>query len=184
MRSALSNFRRSEGAAAVVEFALVLPIMLLVYIGTVEASALIAMDRKVQSVAGALGDLVARSNETMTSAALTDYFQAASGIMTPYSAETLEQVVTQVNVAADGTTTVDWSREFHDGTMTVGTQYVEDAEFTLPAAMVNISLGQSVIVSETTYSYLPLYGIVLDQPVRLHRESFYLPRFGTGITLQ
>lgn len=181
--AALRRLWRAETAAAAVEFALVLPIMLLVYVGTMEASALISMDRKVQSVAGALGDLVARADERITTSALNDYFRAAGGMMAPYSAAPLEQMVTQVLVAADGTVTVDWSREFHDGAMSVGTQYPEDSEFTLPQAMIDISLGQAVIVSETSYSYLPLYGIVFDQPVDLHRESFYLPRFGGGIAL-
>src|SRR5215217_2949563 len=100
-----------DGVAAV-EFALILPIMLLVYVGSVEASALITMDRRVQSVAGAVGDLVARSDGSIPAATLTDYFRAAGAIMTPYPPAALRQVVTQVNVAANGTTTVAWSRQY------------------------------------------------------------------------
>jgi Flp pilus assembly pilin Flp len=179
----LRRFARGERAAAAVEFALVLPIMLLVYVGTVEASALITMDRKVQSVSGALGDLVARSNETISTATLTDYFRAASGVMVPYSADPLRQVVTQVSVDDDGTARVDWSRQFVDGEMAVGDDYAEDSSFDLPEEMIDIAEGQFVIVSEVSYSYLPLYGIVFDQPVQLRRESFYMPRFGGGITI-
>lgn len=82
----LAHLRRLavvEEATAAVEFALILPIMLLVYVGSVEASIAITTDRKVQSVAGALGDLVARSDTTIPMATLLDYFQAAEGIMTP-----------------------------------------------------------------------------------------------------
>lgn len=178
------RFVGSEKGAAAVEFALILPIMLLVYVGTVEASALISMDRKVQSAAGALGDLVARANQTITAAELTDYFQAATGIMTPFSAEPLEQVVTQVDVALDGTVTVDWSRQYHAGTMSPSSAYTEGDAFSLPDEMIDVSLGQSVIVSEATYSYLPFYGIVFDQAVDLRRESFYLPRFGASIVIE
>ena len=56
---AVARLTLAEKGAAAVEFALILPVMLVVYLGTLEASTLITMDRKVQSVAGAVGDLVA-----------------------------------------------------------------------------------------------------------------------------
>ncbi|OYX04897.1 MAG: hypothetical protein B7Z15_17290 [Rhizobiales bacterium 32-66-8] len=80
------RLRAAEAGVAAVEFALILPIMLLVYIGTVEASVLISMDRKIQSVSGAVGDLVARSRGEITSTLLNDYVKVAGGIMTPYPA--------------------------------------------------------------------------------------------------
>lgn len=181
----LRRFRAAEAGVAAVEFALILPIMLLVYVGTVEAGALITMDRKIQLSSGALGDLVARSNEAITTADLTDYFQAARGIMVPYSADPLKQVVTQVLVPSSGTDVkVDWSRQFINGAMAVGTDYQKGDTFTLPQEMIDIARGQTVIVSETSYSYKPLYGVVFDQAVPLHRQSFYMPRFGTAITIK
>lgn len=179
----LTELRCREDGVAAVEFALILPIMLLVYIGTVEASALISMDRRVQSVTGALGDLVARSSETITDATMQDYFQAASGIMTPFPADELTQVVTQVFVDEDGEVEVVWSRQYVDGAYGVGAKHAVGAEFALPQEMIDIALDGFVIVSETTYSYTPLYGIVFDQPVQLYRENFYLPRFGGSISV-
>lgn len=181
----LRRFRAAEAGVAAVEFALILPIMLLVYVGTVEAGALITMDRKIQLSSGALGDLVARSNEEVTATDLADYFQAARGIMVPYSADPLKQVVTQVLVASDGKSAkVDWSRHYIKGAVAVGTDYRKGDPFTLPPEMRNIAQGQTVIVSETSYSYKPLFGIVFDQAVPLFRQSFYMPRFGGTITLK
>lgn len=175
--------RRQDGVAAV-EFALVLPIMLLVYIGTVEASALITMDRRVQSVTGTLGDLVARSNTTISASTLRDYFRAASGVMSPYPADDLVQVVTQVRVNADRTTQVVWSRQYVSGTYGVGTKHAVGTTFTLPSEMIDVALNSYVIVSETSYrNYKPLYGIVFDQGITLYRENFYMPRFQGSITV-
>lgn len=179
----LRQLRVAEAGTAAVEFALILPIMLLIYVGSVEASALISVDRRVQSVAGTLGDLVARADTTISANSLRDYFRAAGGIMTPYPADQLRQVVTQVRVQQDGTTTVVWSRQYVNGVYATGTEYLPNASYTLPEAMKTIARGSFVIVAETTYSYLPLYGIVIEQPIRLHRENFFMPRFGSGITV-
>lgn len=172
-----------EEGAAVVEFALILPIMLFVYIGSVEAGAAIAMDRRVQSAAGALGDLVARSDTTIATASLDDYFKAAAGIMTPYAAEKLKQVVTQVQVYNDGTTRVDWSMQYVDGDLSEGTDHPEDSSFDLPQAMRNIARGSYVIVSEGFYEHTPLTSIIFHQPINLYRENFLMPRFGGSITI-
>lgn len=111
----LRKFRIVEQGAAAVEFALILPIMLVLYIGSVEASALISMDRRVQQIAGTLGDLVARNDTTISAAVLQDYFKAAGGLMTPYQTTDLRQVVSQIQVNADGTTKVIWSKQYLNG---------------------------------------------------------------------
>jgi Flp pilus assembly protein TadG len=187
LQALLARLRRLalvEDGVAAVEFALILPIMLLVYIGSVEASLAITMDRKVQLVAGALGDLVARSDTTIPAGTLEDFFQAAGGIMTPYPADELKQVVTQVLVSADGATaSVVWSRQYVEGVMSVGTDHAQGASFTLPAAMRAIAQGSYVIVAESSYAHTPLSGFVFNQPINLYRENFLLPRFGGSITV-
>lgn len=179
-----AHFRAAQAGVAAVEFALILPIMLLVYVGMVEASALISMDRKIQTISGAVGDLVAREAGGITSAMLADYVKVAGGIMTPYPISPLEQIVTQVKVSADGTTElVDWSKRYLGGALQTTGAHAKDEAYDLPDEIVDIALGQYVIVAESRYSYLPLYGIVFDQPVNLYRENFYLPRFGAQIVL-
>lgn len=189
MQALLARLRRLalvEDGVAAVEFALILPIMLLVYIGSVEASLAITMDRKVQLVAGALGDLVARSDTTIAAGTLEDYFQAAGGIMTPYPVGNLKQVVTQVLVSDDGSSaTVVWSREYNysDEEVIVGTDHPQDSSFELPVAMRAIAPGGYVIVAESSYEHTPLSGFVFNQPITLYRENFLLPRFGGSITV-
>lgn len=173
---------RAEHGVAAVEFALILPVMLLTYVGTLEASTLITVDRKVQSVAGAIGDLVARADGAVSASQLQDYFQAASGIMTPYSASEVRQVVTAVQVDEDGETEVLWSRRFEGGAYHTSSEHTPGDSFELPAAMINISLGRTVIAAEASYTYTPLLGTVINAPVNLYRANFFLPRFGKPIT--
>lgn len=178
----LRQFRMVEDGVAAVEFAMILPIMLMLYIGSIEASALISMDRRVQSVAGALGDLVARSNGTLVAADLTDYFRAAGGIMTPYPYDDLKQVAMQVNVDKDGKVTIGWCKQYVKGAYGTCADY--PTTYKLPDSMIAIAKEQSVIVATASYSHLPLYGFVFDKPVQLNRENYFMPRFGGKITVQ
>jgi Flp pilus assembly protein TadG len=184
-RARVRQFRRREDGIAAVEFALILPFMLIVYIGSVEITGLISMDRKLQSVSGAVGDLVARSKAAIPPETLEDYFQAAAGIMTPFAAETLTQIVTFVRVDADGAATVVWSRQYKDGELTVSNKHVANTPFqTLPQAMINVALDNFVVVAEGSYAYTPSYGFAFDHTINLYRENFFMPRFRDMITTQ
>ncbi|MDB5528308.1 MAG: pilus assembly protein [Devosia sp.] len=178
LRSMIGQFRHDADGVAAVEFALVVPVMLLLYVGSVEASSVISVDRRVQTVAASMGDLVSRSNVKIAGCDIKDFFQASAGIMAPYSSTPLQQVVSSIFVDAVGKTEVKWSKSTGGATaLTVG------AEYPLPSAMKNISLNAFVIVATASYSYMPITGIVYNQPIQLRRENFYLPRFGGSIVV-
>lgn len=180
----LKRICRTERGVAAVEFALVLPIMLFTYLGTLEASTLITMDRKVQSVAGAIGDLVARIDGTIAESQMQDFFRAASGIMTPYDSSTVLQVITAVQVNSDRSTEVIWTRQFVNGEYSSSTPHTVGASYALPAAMVDIALGSMVIAAEAADTYTPLQGVIFDAPVSLYRASYFMPRFGNPIAIE
>ncbi|WEK03573.1 MAG: pilus assembly protein [Candidatus Devosia phytovorans] len=178
-----------NAGAAAVEFALILPAMLILYIGANEASALITVDRRVQSVSGTLGDLVARSDTTISSDTMKEYLAAAGGVMTPFPTTDLKQYVTQVKVDADGKTArVVWAKQYINGVYSTNTARPVNSVYALKSAssttsaMAEIAKGNYVIVAEATTSYLPFYGIVINKPVTLYRENFFMPRFGGSIS--
>lgn len=183
--STVTKFQRDRRGVAVVEFALVVPVMLILYVGAMEASMLITMDRKVQSVAGAVGDLVARTDGYVSSDQMRDYFQAASGIMTPYPTTDLKQLVTLIEVLENGTTNVIWSREYLNGVLSAGTSHKTNTPYVLPQQMIVIAQNSDnkyVVASEATSSYKPLYGLVFDKAILLYRENLYTPRSGKIIS--
>ncbi|PXA99870.1 hypothetical protein DMC47_01270 [Nostoc sp. 3335mG] len=174
----------AEAGVAAVEFALVVPIMLAVYLGCAEASSLLTADRKVQSVAGAMGDLVARSNKVISRDQLEDYFLAATSIMIPYDASGLVQTVIAVSVTQTGEATVLWSARFENGSIsTTVSDYPAGEDYDLPEEMIAIAAGQTVIAAEVDYNYQPLLGVVFDSALDLHRTGLFIPRFGGNITL-
>lgn len=176
LRALLTRFVKSRDGVAAVEFALILPFMLLLYCGSIELSDLINVDRRITVIASTVGDLVARQDgDIYNDDELVDYFNAAEEIITPYKTTGLKQLITCVKVNAAGTTaTVQWSKGSGGATVKTGT-------ITLPAAVLAISKDKYVIVSETQYPYKPLMGIVFKNSFTLYKQNFFLPRFGDNI---
>lgn len=174
----LRRFGRRDRGAAVVEFALILPVLLLLFVGSIEASTLITVDRRLNVISGTVGDLVARWDPaeaaTIPTNTLLDYFKAAEGIIIPYPTAGLEQVVSIIKVDSDGTTKVKWSCGYNGG----AARTTDSAYTALPPKMNELARGPGwVVASETAYSYTPVIGIVFQDALGLTSESFYLPRF-------
>lgn len=162
----------NEKGISAVEFALIAPLMVLIYFGCIELSLLMRVDRRVTTTASSLGDLTARL-VTVSDADMSELFDAAAVTMQPYSALNARMRITSVVDTGDGETRVDWS----DGYMM--TPYSEDALITVPAGLVP-SPG-SVIVAEVEFEYESTVGFVLDGS-RTLTDSFYLrPRRVTQI---
>jgi Flp pilus assembly protein TadG len=176
----LRRFGRAQKAAAAVEFALILPVMLTLYVGSIELSAAFSMDQRVITIAGTVGDLVARTNGSLASSDLTNYFQAAQAIMSPYSATNLKQVVSVVAVDSTGKTKVEWSVGYNGGSaQTCGQPY--STTHPIPTAMTNISKSNIIIVSEASYVYPPVLGLFFKSSFNFYHQNFYLPRYDKDI---
>src|SRR4051794_8506301 len=77
------RFARNEGGVAIIEFAFVHPLMLLLYLGSVAVTMGVTTDRKLTLLARSLGDIVAQDTY-LSNAEATDVFAAARAVMAPY----------------------------------------------------------------------------------------------------
>ena len=175
LRSARRLAQERKGVAAV-EFALILPLLLTLYIGTIEGSRALSYDRRLTSAASALGDLVAQTKSSLTLTELNDIFVAAEITVSPFTATTLEQVVTCVFVDADGNAIVNWSYG-HNG----GTAHSTGAAYDLPVEFTDVARDTYVIISEARMDYTPLTGFIFPEGFTLYKEHYYVPRFGEYI---
>jgi Flp pilus assembly protein TadG len=185
LRALLLRFSRNERAVAAVEFALILPFLILLYMGSIEASSLFTVDRRIEVISATAADLLARWNPNegaIPKATLQDYFRAAEGIVTPYSTSGLKQVVSFVTVNAAATSVkVAWSCAYNGGTaLTAGTDFVLGTKMKLLATSNNTKAG-FVIVAKTSYSYRPVLGMVFTNALNLENQSLFLPRFGSTL---
>jgi Flp pilus assembly protein TadG len=83
----LRHFGRDKRGASAIEFALLAPLMIGLYIGCIEISEGIAAYRKVTLTAGALANLTAQVT-TISTADKDNILAAATAIMSPYTATT------------------------------------------------------------------------------------------------
>ncbi|MEL6227823.1 MAG: TadE/TadG family type IV pilus assembly protein, partial [Pseudomonadota bacterium] len=61
-----SRFGKDEKGIAAVEFALLLPLIFALFVGTIEFSQAITIDRRVTQATSATADLIARTRSTST----------------------------------------------------------------------------------------------------------------------
>ena len=172
-----SRFRRDIGGAAAIEFAFIVPLMVVMFIGTVELSQAITVDRRVNQVASSTGDLVARANALSTSemSAIMDVIEQ---LLKPYDSTPLK--LTVLNVAASPTdatqTTVCWSYAHNGGTGS----YPQNAPYALPAGVVDA--GESAVVAEVQYEYAPpIFKYFLNSTTSLEEKYYLKPRLSSDI---
>ncbi len=165
---------------AAVEFAMIFPIMVVLYFGVVEFSSAIAVDRKATQVARTLSDLTSQSM-TVADADIKNFGQAAKAIMTPYPPSPLVSSITEVYIdKVSGVARVQWSKGLTIGptgdvSIAAAAPHNPGDVVTLPLALV-AAKGTFVIWSEVSYQYTPAIGIVLTsrptvQGCRLHASA-------------
>ncbi len=169
-RSTRDLFGDIRGIAAT-EFAIVVPVMLLLFFGTDEFASGISVDRKVTLMARTLSDLTSQ-NTKVTDAQLTNFFNASSAIMTPYSSSPVRSTITQLYVdPATLAARVQWSKG--SSPRTAGTSVA------IPAAL-QVG-GTYLIYSEVSYTFVPTVGYVLKNSITLSDYTFTRPRQSTCV---
>ncbi|MBN8997199.1 MAG: pilus assembly protein [Rhizobiales bacterium] len=170
----IRRLRRQEEGVSAVEFALLLPVMLILFFGCVEVGDALTIDRKVTHVASTLADLVTQS-KSVTSTDVSNIFGAAASILSPYSSATLKMKVSGVTVDSKGNATVTWSKASNDTALTKGTP------LTMPAAMMTPSTF--TVVAEVHFPYRPTVGYVMTGSFDLHSTFYLRPRASDKVCL-
>jgi len=162
------RFLKDADGIAAIEFALILPVMFIIFFGVVEVSNLLSEDRRVTRVASTVADLVAQDN-IVTVAELEGIFEASSAIMGPpeEGEAQVSIVVTSIVMDEDGDIEVDWSRA-KNGTPR-GTDDVSPPDGILEP-------NTSVILAETSFEFSPLVAVLLDAHYTLEDEFYLRPR--------
>jgi len=165
--------RDIRGVSAV-EFALVLPFLVLIYLGGYQLSDAIAAQRKVTTTTRAIADLTSRYT-TVTDNDLDTVLNASRQIMAPYSTSNASLTISQVSIDADGVGTVDWSRPLHGTALEVGSTFDVPTEIRQP--------NTSILVASMTYLYVPVVAGNLLGTIPMHEQIIMSPRASNSIPL-
>ena len=109
---------RDRRGVSAVEFALLAPVMIGLYLGCAEISDGVSADRKVSLIASALANLSAEVN-TISSDDMTNILNASTAIISPYNVNNLQMTVSCLSIDSNKNVTVKWS-ETRSGTKLTG----------------------------------------------------------------
>lgn len=168
-RSARRLAKDRRGMAAL-EFALIGPVMVLLFFGTVEGSNALVESRRATQAANTLADLAAQETE-LTPALLTDLFSGVSQIMQRPSASTTIRVVSLVFDPVDNRVEVHWSRDNAGGQ-----PYAPGSVYTGISDQSLFGAGSSLMVAEVRYTWTPTLTGFLIHGVTFNKQAMRWPR--------
>ena len=151
---------------------MLLPVMMTLYLGSVEASQGIATNRKVELTAHTLADLASQYTD-ITNADMSNILNAGPAIIAPYSAANLQGSRVGNLDQRPGRGTVVWSDTLNGTALTVGQTVTVPASLAVP--------NTYLVLAQVQYSYNPTYGYVMTGTLTLSDQIFMRPRQSTSI---
>jgi Flp pilus assembly protein TadG len=180
-RLSVRDLIADRSGIAAIEFAMIVPIMLLMFFGTLEFSSGVAVDRKVTLMARTLSDLTSQAT-SVADTDLTNFFSAGISISTPYDATPTKARISEIYVDSHQVATIQWSKAATiasgstQATLTTSTRFPGDVVTGLvpPALLVKQT---SLIFSEVGYLYKPTVGYKMaPSGVNLSDVAYSRPR--------
>jgi len=161
----IRRIARDQRGVSAVEFALLAPVMVGLYLGCVEISEGVAADRKVSLTAAALANLTAQA-QNLTATDMTNILDASGAIIVPFSASLLKMTVTCLKIDASKNVTVKWSVT-RNGT-------ADSGSMTIPSALA--VANSFLILAKTSYAYTPVVGYTITGTITLSDQMYMSPR--------
>jgi Flp pilus assembly protein TadG len=185
-RLAAGDLARDCGGVAATEFALIVPMMLVIFFGTVEFSSGVA----VTLVARALSDLTSQSlpsaplspSAVVADSDLQNIFTASIKILTPYVATPTKATLSEIYVDSSLTAKIQWSKAATiasgatQATLTTSSRFAtQDVTSIVPGTL--LVKKTYLILSEVSYLYTPAVGYVMGKAgVTLNDVAYTRPR--------
>ncbi len=186
LREKSAQFIAREDGAILFEAAIVLPILLMIFVGMVEFSQAFTAKRRVASVAITTADLVAQA-ASVTTSNLNDIVSISNALLAPLSVKTLTVTVTSVGLDANNNAATlwicTWSKIGAAPSCTVSAQgcTATGAAYSLPKGL-TLQPGNSLIVTNATYKYNPQIAKFLMGGVTFNSASYFKPRQVSCVT--
>ncbi|WP_246102414.1 TadE/TadG family type IV pilus assembly protein [Methylobacterium terricola] len=161
----LLRFGRAQDGIAAVEFAMVLPLLLLLYLGTTDLAGYISNFRKVTLAARTVADLVAREGGTISSSQFATIVKAGRAVLAPYDGATARIAGKAIGVYDAGGSARVCSYAVDAGNAGAAAPIGPTAVPPVPEAFKKA--GVRYVVVELTMTYKPLFGAQLANKFNL-----------------
>ncbi len=182
MFSGTHTFKCDEKGLANLEFALVLPLLMILFMGSVELARYILVTQKTEKAAVTMSDLVAQAEDVGTSD-LDILVQAVSQVMQPFSfASDGYVIVSSVSRVGSASPAINWQYT-GGGTWTHSSQVgSQGGEATLPTGF-TLDPNEGIIIAEVYFRYTPMIAGGILPVSNLYKVGVFKPRLGELTTL-
>jgi Flp pilus assembly protein TadG len=177
LRTLPARFVRNRRGLAAIEFAILLPVMLLMYLGAFEITQAIAIKRLVTLTASTVANVVTQYASISQSETMPDILSASETVLQPYPYTNAIVVVSAISIDSSGNATIAWSQS-----QPAGYARITGSSVTLPAGLDTPST--TLVWGETTYAYTPTVDYLNLGTMDIYSAVYMLPRSSSGtITL-
>jgi len=170
------RFLRDNKAIAAIEFALIAPILLALFLGGFELTRYVLIYQKISKTTSSMSDLISRSPE-LYEADIANSFNAVQHLMAPYYTAANVKVIIS-SVMDDGTGNyVNWQR-CGGGTLSVQSSLGKQATYiTLPTGF-DLGTNEDTIIAEIFFQYQSVVGLKFTTNGIIRKVRFNKPRLG------
>jgi Flp pilus assembly protein TadG len=163
---------RDRTGTAGIEFAIILPVMLLLSLVALETTLAIMASMSVTNAAESVADIVAQQNSPDWS--ISNVCTAGQLSMTPLPGTPLKVAIASVTNNGGSLPTVDWQ----DTSCGSASAIANAASLAAPLVP---KTGDSVIVVQATYSYTPPIQYLFTSVINMTQNSIQRPRNGSSV---
>lgn len=168
------KFVRNTFAGAVIEFALIFPLFLTLFIGVYDFAYYVLLHNKLSRASGTIAFIV--SKQDISNASLTSILSNAFVIVNPFDFQKNGTIITsQIGLDSNNNMTINWQQSVGAASSRIGV--VGGAPSALPGNL-TISGAQRLIVTEVFYNYTPFFSIGVVGNKTLYSISIFPPRVG------
>lgn len=165
----LGTFWRDRSGQALIEAALVFPMLISVFLGVSEFSEAFTVKRRLEAVANTAADLVARTQSVAT-ADLAGIKLMIDEMLKPYPTMPLGLTISSVVADQDNTTRVAWSYAQGSG----ATTRLPGAAISLPPDLTEP--GSSIVFAEANYTFRSTLASMIVGDLTFTAEAYLRPR--------
>jgi Flp pilus assembly protein TadG len=163
-------FLASTRGVAAVEFAIMLPILVTLFLASVDAARAIAIYTKLRAATYVL-DAITNQYTTIQSADMSTILGATSVVLAPYSSSPVTVVLSQIKVSSATSAVVNWSATLN------GTALTQKASITVPANFASCpSYPCYLVYGQVSYAYTPLFLYFTKSAITLSDSLYATPR--------
>lgn len=174
----ISRFCRNERGIAVVEFAIMLPVIMTMFYGCIEATRFILVTQKAEKLAHTVADVTAQS-VTLTNASLNQLMEATNDIMNPFafSEKGVVKITSLYRAPGVANATVNWRYSGGGDLVATSAFGAVGSTPTMPGDF-TFDERENVIAAEVFFEWTPLISSQFFGTRVIYRQAFYKPRFG------